>query len=153
MAHKENACNAWDLDSIPRLGRSPGGGYGNPLQYACLENPMDRGAWWAVVHGVTKSWTQLRLSSVRKNVRLKCDLSFSIMIRHSIMDEQMGRVLKVLPYIKNTRTGTIFIRNILRCYWWNMSDSKFKVGRGLCVWLEVQILKNASSVVLDTLWK
>ena len=77
---------------------------------------MDRGAWRAVVHGVTKSWTQLRLSSVRKNVRLKCDLSFSIMIHHSIMDEQMGRVLKVLPYIKNTRTGTIFIRNILRCY-------------------------------------
>ena len=41
--------------SIPRLGRSPGGGHGNPLQYSCLENPMDRGAWWATVHRVTKS--------------------------------------------------------------------------------------------------
>ena len=49
-----------DVSSIPRSGRSPGGGYGNPLQYSCLENPMDRGAWWATVHRVTKSWTQLK---------------------------------------------------------------------------------------------
>ena len=48
--------SAGDLGLIPRSGRSPGGGNGNPLQYACLENPMDRGAWWAVVHGVSKSW-------------------------------------------------------------------------------------------------
>ena len=46
-------------DSIPGLGRSPGGGHNNPLQYSCLENPMDRGAWQATVHEVTKSWTQL----------------------------------------------------------------------------------------------
>ena len=45
---------------IPRLGRSPGDEHGNLLQYSCLENPMDRGAWWATVHGVTKSWTQLK---------------------------------------------------------------------------------------------
>ena len=43
-----------DLGAIPVWGRSPGGGHGNPLQYSCLENPMDRGAWWATVHGVTK---------------------------------------------------------------------------------------------------
>ena len=43
----------------PGLGKSPGEGNGNPLQYSCLENPMDRGAWWVTVHGVTKSWTQL----------------------------------------------------------------------------------------------
>ena len=48
-----------DVDSIPRLGRSLGGGYGNPLQYSCLENLMDRGAWQAIVHGIAKSWTQL----------------------------------------------------------------------------------------------
>ena len=48
-----------DIGSIPGLGRYPGGGNGNPLQYSCLENPMDRGAWWATVCGVTKSWTQL----------------------------------------------------------------------------------------------
>ena len=43
------------------LGRAPGGGHGNPLQYSCLENPMDRGEWWVMVHGVTKSWTPLKL--------------------------------------------------------------------------------------------
>ena len=48
-----------DMGSIPGSGRSPGGGHGNPLQYSCLENPMDRGVWYATLHGVTKSWTQL----------------------------------------------------------------------------------------------
>ena len=56
---KESACNAEDLGSSPGLGRSEGGGKGNLLQYPCLENPMNRGAWRAIVHGVTKSWTQL----------------------------------------------------------------------------------------------
>ena len=51
---KESACNAGDQGSIPELGRSPGEGNGNPLQYSCVENPMDGGAWWAVVHGVAK---------------------------------------------------------------------------------------------------
>ena len=46
-----------DKSSITGLGRSPGGGHGNPLQYSCLENPMDRGAWRATVHGVAQSWT------------------------------------------------------------------------------------------------
>ena len=52
---KESACSTGDLGSIPGLGRSPGEGNGNPLQYPCLENLMDRGAWWAAVHGVAKS--------------------------------------------------------------------------------------------------
>ena len=56
---KASACNAGDLGSIPGSGRSPGEGNGNPLQYSCLENPMDGGAWWATVHGVAKSWTRL----------------------------------------------------------------------------------------------
>ena len=56
---KESACNAGDAGSIPVLGRSPGEGNGKPLQYLCLENLMDRGAWWAVVHGVIKSWAPL----------------------------------------------------------------------------------------------
>ena len=50
-----NAGDGRDMGSIPRSGRSPGGGRGNPLQYSCLENPMDRGAWRATVHRVTKS--------------------------------------------------------------------------------------------------
>ena len=56
---KESACNDRDLCSIPGLGRSPGEGNGNPIQGSCLENPMDRGTWWAVVHGVSESWTRL----------------------------------------------------------------------------------------------
>ena len=50
-----NAGDVRDMGSIPRLGRSPGGGHGNPLRYFCLENPMDRGAWRATVHRITKS--------------------------------------------------------------------------------------------------
>ena len=53
-AGKESACNAGDLGSIPGSGRSPGEGNGNCLQYSCLENPMDRGAWQAADHGITR---------------------------------------------------------------------------------------------------
>ena len=56
---KGSACNTGDLSSTPGSGRSPGEGNGNSLQYSCLENPMDRGAWWVTVHGVTKNQTQL----------------------------------------------------------------------------------------------
>ena len=58
---KESACNAGDPDSIPMLGRSPGEGNGNLLQYSCLKNSMDRGAWWATVHGVAKSQTRMSI--------------------------------------------------------------------------------------------
>ena len=54
---RATACNSGDLGSIPGSGRPPGEGNGNPLQYACLGNPMDRGAWWAIVHGVAESDT------------------------------------------------------------------------------------------------
>ena len=57
---KKFTCSEGHLGSIPELGGSPGGGHGNPLQYSCLENPMDRGAWQAMVHGVTElNMTQL----------------------------------------------------------------------------------------------
>ena len=55
-----NAGDARDVGLIPDSGRSPGEGNDNPLQYSCLENPVDRGAWWAIVHGVPKSHTQLK---------------------------------------------------------------------------------------------
>ena len=58
-SRKESACNAGDSGSIPELGRPPGVGIGNPLQYSCLDNSRGRGAWWAIVHGVTKSLTWL----------------------------------------------------------------------------------------------
>ena len=56
---KESACNVGDLGLIHGLGRSPGEGNGTPLQYSCLENPTDGGAWRATVHEVAESWTQL----------------------------------------------------------------------------------------------
>ena len=56
---KNLLANAGDLGSIPGSGRSPGEGNGNPFQYSCLENPMDRGNWWATVYGFSKSWTGL----------------------------------------------------------------------------------------------
>ena len=68
---KESACNVGHLGSIPRFGRSPGEGHGNPLQYSCLENSTHRGAWWAAVHGILKSWTRLRdFTSLHFNVKL-----------------------------------------------------------------------------------
>jgi len=54
---KESTCNVVDPSLIPGLGRSPGGGHDNPLQYSCQENSTGRGAWWATVHGVSKSQT------------------------------------------------------------------------------------------------
>ena len=67
---KNSPVNAGDVrapGSIPWSGRSPGGGHGNPLQYPCLENPMDRGAWWAIIHGVAKSRIRLnRLSTAQE---------------------------------------------------------------------------------------
>ena len=56
---KASACNAGELGLIPGSGRSPGEGNGNPLQYSCLENPMDREAWYTTVRGIAKSWTQM----------------------------------------------------------------------------------------------
>ena len=77
---KASAYDEGNLGSIPGSGRSPGEGNGNPFQYSCLENPMDRGAWWATVHGVAKSlvgyspWvakSQTRLSNITLTIFLK----------------------------------------------------------------------------------
>ena len=77
-------------DSIPGSGRSPGGGHSNPLQYSCLENPMDRGAWWATVHGVAKSRTRL------KRLDTQCLPHPSISLSHTHTYAQMKSIfLKV----------------------------------------------------------
>ena len=68
-----NAGDVGDVGSIPGLGRSPGGRHANPLQYSCLENPMDGGAWWAIVHGATKSQTRLKQFSMHIGLYYKCD--------------------------------------------------------------------------------
>ena len=71
-----NAADIRDLGSIPGLGRSPGGGHGNPLQYSCLENFTDRGAWWATVHRVAKSWTRLKQLSMHTCIYGTCFRKF-----------------------------------------------------------------------------
>ena len=83
---KESTCNAGDVSWILGLERSPGGGHGSPLQYPCLENPMNRGAWWAAVHSVVKSWTWLKqlsmhhvfifLSAASATVKKQAGISF-----------------------------------------------------------------------------
>ena len=65
---EESAWNAGDACLILGSGRSPGGGNGNPLQYSCQENPKDRGAWWATVPGVAKSWTWLSAHTQGYNI-------------------------------------------------------------------------------------
>ena len=69
---KTSVCNAGDLGSIPGLRRSPGEGNSNPLQHSCLGKPMDKGAWWAIVHGVTKEsdMTELLTLSSMTNLQL-----------------------------------------------------------------------------------
>ena len=78
---KASACNVGDLGSTPGSGRSPGEGNGNPLQYSCLENSMDGGAWWATVHGVTKNRTRLSnftsLHFLPENSPRPCHLYYS----------------------------------------------------------------------------
>ena len=76
---KASACHVGDPGLIPGLGRSPGEGNGNPLQYSCLENPMDRGVWRATVHGVAKSWTRLsEFNSAFEPWDLFCGLDFYV---------------------------------------------------------------------------
>ena len=73
---KEFACNAEDLGSIPGLGRYPGGGHGNPFQYSCLENTIDREAWWTTVHGVFQArvleWGAIHINNYFKCKWIKC---------------------------------------------------------------------------------
>ena len=69
---KESASSAGDPGSIPGLGRSPGEGNGNPPQFSCLETPMDRGAWWATVHGVAR--VRHDLATKPPNVKLQCHM-------------------------------------------------------------------------------
>ena len=79
---KNPLANAGDMGSVLGLGRSPGGGNGNPLQYSCLGNPMDRGAWWATVHGVTKELgtTERRYNNNNNIVSISCCFMKSVLL-------------------------------------------------------------------------
>ena len=92
LSGKESACNAGDpgdMGSIPGSGRSPGGGNGNPLQFSCLENPMDREAWQATVYGITKSQTLAEQLSTHTLCRTagpckSCSYSYSRVTSHGL---------------------------------------------------------------------
>ena len=81
-----NAGDIRDACLISALGRSPGGGHSNPLQYSCLENPMDRGPWWSTVHGVAKSWTQQRWLSTHAGKLLGSSSNYSKGQRHATQE-------------------------------------------------------------------
>ena len=98
-----NAGDTGDGSSIPGLGRSPGGGYSNPLQYSRLENPMGKGAWWAIVHRVTKS--QTRLKQLSTHTRLPGELKlFTIMKRMSLILAIPFHLLKCTLFYSNIST-------------------------------------------------
>ena len=105
-AGKESAWNAGDLGSVTGSGTSPGGGHGNLLQYSCLENPRDRGAWRAAVYGVAQSWTQLkRLSSSSNHWQISI-----YHIRHCFSYPKSTRIsvsvdFEILCVLKNFRDG------------------------------------------------
>ena len=80
-----------NVGSIPGSGRSPGGGHGNPLQYSCLENPMDKGAWWATVHPVTKSQTRLKRLSAH---------TYHIFFIHPAIDGHLSSFY-ILAFVNN----------------------------------------------------
>ena len=83
-----------DVGSIPEPGRSPGGLHGNPLQYSCLENPMNRGAWWATVHRITKSLTRLKQISTHALIKLRHHSSVDIYQRQQMFSELWIRPLE-----------------------------------------------------------
>ena len=97
---KESACNAGDPGSIPGLGRSPGEGHGYPCQYSCLENPMDRGAWRATLHGVprvtarywTKEATHKKIFPFKLNNRLKKKKK-----QNTAEEKVLGETIKLWP--------------------------------------------------------
>ena len=117
LSGKESACQAGDTGSVPALGRSPGEENDNPLQYSCLENSTDRGAWWATGHGVTKSQTRLRDQHLIQNwwlIKLIIDtqgfvmvcslLSFWLEILHDTFFKRFA-----------SRRGKVLISSLKKC--------------------------------------
>ena len=87
-----------DMGSIPGLGRSPGGGHGNPLQYSYLENPMDRGVWWATVHTATKSWTWLKRLGTHAQVSFS-KRKYILWNKHCLPEELVSKPVKQFCFV------------------------------------------------------
>ena len=96
LAVKIPSANAGDVGSIPGCGRSPGGVNGSPLQYSCLENSTDRGAWWATVHGVAKSWIQLSMHDISHQVYHQALLRTSCNTKYVELQHILACTIKIL---------------------------------------------------------
>ena len=98
-----NAGDIKDAGSIPGLGRSPGGGHSNPFQYSCLENPINRGAWWPTVHRVAKSQTRLTQLGMMKERQFDSSLSLSLKLEINLSCERYTPCIWRLKDILITR--------------------------------------------------
>ena len=124
---KESACNAGYAGSIPGLGRSSREGNDQPLQYSFLENPKDRGAWWATVHGVTKSWT--RLSETHTNTHTNTESGTWGQEKGIWLPSYIWTIISILSIFLEQRWGPM--SNI---FW---QDKSFEVGvRKGMLWTE-----------------
>ena len=135
-----NAGDERDMGLIPGLGRSPGGGHGNPLQYSRLENPMDRGAWQVTVHGIAKSQTQLQLLSTHCSTTTTGDNENSNSWCFRALSEAWCQVLYIYidPYycikVSATMIPVSRMRKPSRCqvsYWWSWSGMWLSLEPGL----------------------
>ena len=129
LNHKESSCNAGDSGSIPGLGRSPGEGNGHPLQYSCLGNPMDRGTWQAVVHGVTEVDTTERLTlHCFSNLRRFSHFSISSSITETVLGEAWRQwPCSPSPHTSQTRPSSLFPSS-------SVPSCPFAGGAGRSVW-------------------
>ena len=123
--------------SIPGWGRSPGGGQGNPLQYSCLENSLDRGAWWVTVHRVTKSWTQL------KRLITACIQQF--------MNQAASYVVTRMALQRLMRTGSFIFLLEDSCFTICVSTVQQSVHVCICVYLCVSVHVCVSIYVFPSL--
>ena len=149
---KASACNAGDPGSIPESGRSPREGNGNPLQYSCLENAMDGGAWEAAVHGVTKSWTQLSIFTT--SLKITVDGNCSHEIKRCLL--LGGKVMTNLDSILKSRDITLpkkvhLVKTMLfpvvmyRCESWTIKKAEHQRIDAFELWCWKTLLRVSST--------
>ena len=124
---KESACSAGDTGSIPGSGRSPREGNGNPFQYSCLENPMDRGAWRAIVYGVAKSRTQLSdWTELNWNAKVGSQETPRVTGKFGlgVQNEAGQRLIEFFQENTLVITNTLFQQHKRRLYTWTSPDGQ-----------------------------